>query len=375
VGAGATASPKVARTVARQSLPGAGDDNGAVAADILRVTPAQVLRYRARTSHLDGKLPAGSFAEAAWGGLQDTVPRGGVLSLHARVSRTRPDSWDDPSLVQIWFRGGADYLVPRVDVGIFTLGSYPRDPAKARDLEALADDIDRITGGQSRNSSDLPETLGGRRLRYRSAAMTGRVHIRWDARETWVIPVPRPSMDPEDARRELARRFFGWFGPATLQQLTRWTGVEPPDARMTFEAIRPELESIEIDGPEADGPAGRGSRFLLRPDVDALRTAAPIAGVRLLPQDDPLTKLDHVWLVPDETVRLRALPKVGRSPGYIPGAVLVDGVVVGGWQRQGRTVTVHPFGPLAPTTRAAIDAEALAIPIAGPGEATVRFSP
>jgi hypothetical protein len=117
-----------------------------------------------------------------------------------------------------------------------------------------------------------------------------------------------------------------------------------------------------------------GARFALASDIDALRTGAPIEGVRLLPQDDPFTKLDHAWLVPDAAVRLRALPSVGRSPGYIPGAVLVDGRVVGGWQRQGRAVTIHPFGTLSTAVRAALEAEALSMPIAGPGEASIRWS-
>src|SRR5260221_11500878 len=101
------------------------------------LSPEQVLRYRARVSHLDAKLPAGAFAKAAWGGLQDSVPRGGVISLHARVDDTQPDSWADPSLVQIWFRGGADYIVPRAHVGVFTLGSLPPDPARAAALKLL----------------------------------------------------------------------------------------------------------------------------------------------------------------------------------------------------------------------------------------------
>ena len=87
----------------------------------------QVLRHRARVMHLDHRLPAGSFAAAAWGGLQDSIPRSGVLSLHARVEDTHSDSWEDPSVAQVWFRG-SDYIVPRPDAGIFTLGASPRDP-------------------------------------------------------------------------------------------------------------------------------------------------------------------------------------------------------------------------------------------------------
>lgn len=167
-----------------------------------------MLRYRARASHLDEKLPAGSFAAAAWGGLQDSIPRAGVMSLHARVEGTQPDSWEDPSVVQIWFRGGADYIVPRADAGVFTLGSYPRDPEDGRRLETLADDIHRVTEGRTLRVAEVSERLRlAHQTHVRGVAVTGRVHIRWDASNIWLIPVERPAIDVGDARRELARRF------------------------------------------------------------------------------------------------------------------------------------------------------------------------
>ena len=42
------------------------------------------------------------------------------------VSGVEPASWEDPSLAQIWFRLGADYVVPREDLGVFTIGTMPR---------------------------------------------------------------------------------------------------------------------------------------------------------------------------------------------------------------------------------------------------------
>ena len=359
------ADPKVASACRRESRRAY---DPAVPGQPLEVTAVDVLRFRARASGLDAKRSPGSFAAAAWGGLQDSVPRGGVLSLHARVQDVPPDAWEDPSLVQIWLRGGTDYLVPRADVGVFTLGSYPRDPARARALEHVADLVHEVTGG--RMSRDIPEDLGGQRLLYRRAALTGRVHIRWDASLTWIIPVDRPAIDPEDARRELARRFFAWFAPASVAQLARWTGVDPKDARTTFQAIAAELVPVAVDGP-IDRPAE--PRFVRAADVAALRSAPPVGGARLLPMDDPFTKLDRPVLVADDAQRLRALPRVGRSPGYVPGAVLLDGRVVGGWQRQGRKVTIHPFGRLTAAARDLIEQEALAVPIAGPGPAGVAF--
>ena len=332
-----------------------------------RVTPAQVLRFRARASHLDEKLPAGSFAEAAWGGLQDSVPRAGVMSLHARVEGTQPDSWEDPSVVQIWFRGGADYIVPRADVGIFTLGCYPRDPDEARRLEALADDIHRVTAGETLRVGEVTERL---RLTHpthvRGVAVTGRAHIRWDASNIWLIPVERPDIDVNDARRELARRFLHWFAPATVAMLARFTGVKPREAKATWAEVESELAEVELGGDR---------RSVLATDLEALEPAEPIDGIRLLPYDDPYTKFDKELLVADEALRLRSVPPSGVSPGYLPGVVLIDGEIVGGWQRQQRKVRIHPFpeAKLSARVREAIEAEALAFPIAGSSPPTVAW--
>lgn len=324
------------------------------------------MRFRARVTHLDEKLPAGALAKAAWGGLQDSVPRGGVISLHARVEGTKPDSWEDPSLVQIWFRGGADYIVPRADVGVFTLGSFPRDPERGAQVERIADEIHRLAEGRMLLVRELAGRFKqARPLEVRNSALTGRVHIRWDASNIWIIPVERPDIDVEDARRELARRFVHWFGPTTKQRLTRWTGVQPADAAATWKAIDKDLVPVEVD---------REERFALAADVDAMTSAEPVRGVRLIPFDDAFTKLDHELLVGDETLRAKVFPPTGQSVGYIPGAILVDGEIVGAWQRQQRKVTVHPWSKLSAKVLEEIEREALPFPIAGASKPTVSWA-
>jgi hypothetical protein len=331
---------------------------------IATLTIDQVLRHRARVTNLDRKLPAGSFAEAAWGGIQDSVPRGGVISLHARVADTQPDSWEDPSVVQIWFRGGADYIVPRDDAGIFTLGSYPRDPERAAKIERLADDIHRIAAGQTLKVAEVSARLANASpVAVRQSAPSGRIHIRWDASNIWLIPVDRPELDVEDARRELARRFIHLFGPTTRAALARWTGVKPGEAGETWRSMETELTAVELEGER---------RFILTRDLDHVRRTEPIEGVRLLPFDDAYTKLDRESLLPDPARREQVLPRTGK--GHIPGAILVDGQIVGSWQRQQRRVTMHTFGRLPATVREAIEAEALAFPVAGPTPATVAWA-
>jgi len=332
-----------------------------------------VLRHRARVTHLDAKVPLRSIAKAAWGGLQDSAPRSGVLSLHARVEGTRPDSWEHPALVQVWFRGGADYIVPREDVGVFTLGCLPRDPARIAVLERLADQIHAAAKGAMTPVGEVARTIGhpsaGDPLHPRASSTTGRVHIRWDASRIWLIPVDRPTIDPEDARRELARRFLHWLGPGTPAGLARWTGVTPADAKETWAGIEAELTAVELDADVSDR-----RRWMLSADIEALEAAGPIEGARLLPFDDPFTKVDKELLLADPERRARAVPAAGHSPGYIPGAMLLDGEVVGGWQRQGRKVTLHLFERLSAGAREAFELEALSMPIAGPQEPTISWA-
>ena len=330
----------------------------------ITVTREQVVRYRLRVSHLDQRLPVGSFAQAAWGGLQDSAPRAAVISLHARVNGVEPSSWDDPSLVQIWFRGGADYVVPRTDVGIFTLGSLPRSDEKVRALDELADRVHAFCEGKTFLVRDVSSALALEWPTFiRATAMTGRVHIRWDASNIWLIPVDRPELDPEDARLELARRFVHWFGPTTKKLMAKWTGVGPGDATKTWRGLERELVAVDVGGEE---------RWSLSPDVDALMGAEPVEGVRLVPIDDPATKFDRELLVTDTAFRDFVFPPT--SPGWAPQPIFVDGEIVGAWERQQRKVTVRVRGEVPSRVRDAIEAEALAFPIASKTKPSVRWA-
>jgi hypothetical protein len=70
----------------------------------LRVTRRQILAFRRRVGALDERMPKGSrsLRRAAWAGLQDSMPRAALLSLHARVEEVEPSTWEHPSLSQRW---------------------------------------------------------------------------------------------------------------------------------------------------------------------------------------------------------------------------------------------------------------------------------
>jgi hypothetical protein len=94
----------------------------------LDLTRTQILAFRRATSALDERFPAvaESLRRAAWAGLQDSMPRAALLSIHARVEDTGTTTLDDPALVQLWGPRFSAYAVAADDRAVFTLGRLPK---------------------------------------------------------------------------------------------------------------------------------------------------------------------------------------------------------------------------------------------------------
>ncbi len=69
----------------------------------------------------------GSLRRAARAGLQDSMPRVALLSIHARVTEAGPSAWADPSLVQVW---GPRYRPARSPSGGTARGSRSSGPCR-----------------------------------------------------------------------------------------------------------------------------------------------------------------------------------------------------------------------------------------------------
>ena len=112
----------------------------ASAAARLDLTRAQILAFRRHVGALDERLAPGpdSLQRAAWAGLQDSMPRAAVLSIHARVEATEPATWEDPSLVQLWGPRFSVFVVAACDLAVFSLGTMPDDAKGRRRAEELA---------------------------------------------------------------------------------------------------------------------------------------------------------------------------------------------------------------------------------------------
>jgi winged helix DNA-binding protein len=325
---------------------------------VLDLSRSQILAFRRRAGALDERMPAGSrsLRRAAWAGLQDSMPRAALLSIHARVEGAHPSSWEDPSLVQVWGPRFSTYVVPARDHAIFTLGRYPDDERSRQRLEEVADRLHAHLDGRRMGDHDAGTALGVNSNLFRYAAPTGTILIRWEgARQPLIWGVPRPEVEPLEARRELARRYLHVFGPSTPEAFAVWAGIGPREAADAFEGLKRSLTVVRTPIGEA---------WILSRDETMFRApVGPAAPARLLPSGDAyylLQGVDRELLVPD--ARQRAELWTSR---VWPGAVLVAGEIRGTWRRAKEKMTVRPWGRLSRAERDAVEAEAEALPLPG----------
>lgn len=146
------------------------------------------------------------------------------------------------------------------------------------------------------------------------------------------------------------RRYLSSFGPATLLDFCKWSGIPAAEASAVWADIRPELVEVSL---------GSGPGWLLRRDRAALERAALGAPtLRLLPAFDSflLGHAEKGHLVEDSYYK-----KVYRSQGWISPVVLHDGRVIDTWahDRSAKrlSVEVRPFEKPSRAIRAAIEAE------------------
>jgi hypothetical protein len=334
----------------------------------LQLSRSQILSFRRSVGSLDERLPAGakSLRTAAWAGLQDSVPRAALFSIHARVEGTRSTTWEHPSLVQLWGPRFSDYVVASKDLAVFSLGRLPADARRGGRAHDTADRLHAFLDGQRMPFGQAGHAMGMHPNSLRYAAPTGRVLMRWDgSRQPVVWTVPPPDMEPQRARLELARRYLHVFGPATAASFARWAGIPPAAASAAFQELAGALTAVRT-------PVG--DAWILAEDETAFRAPPrPPAPARLLPSGDAFYLAwgtDREILVPAATRR----SELWTSRAW-PGALLVGGEIVGVWRRSAADISLDAWRRLSRAEREAVEAEAISVPLPGlNGPITVRWS-
>jgi len=183
------------------------------------------------------------------------------------------------------------------------------------------------------------------------------VLLRWDgSRQPVVWTAPPPDMDPWQARLELARRYLHIFGPATPASFARWAGIGLAEGSAAFQGLASTLTPVRTPVNDA---------WILADDEAAFRSEpGPAAPARLLPSGDAYYLLwgaDREILVPGAKRRAELW-----TTRVWPGAILVDGEIVGVWRRSAAEVSINLWRRLSSAEWEAVEAEAFSLPLPGP---------
>jgi hypothetical protein len=332
---------------------------------LLTLSRQQILAYRRSTAALEERLPptTHSLRQAAWAGLQDSMPRAALLSLHARVRGIRADALASKHLVQIWGPRYSTYVVYAKDLAVFSLGRLPSEGPRRARAETTAWRLEAHLAGRRLPFGQAGREMGVIHNSLRYAAPTGRVLIDWDgARQPLVWTVAAPSMSSDKARLELARRFLHIFAPAGSASFAKWAGIRPGEAKAAFELLAKELLRVRTSA---------GEDWILKKDEPAFKTRLAPAAARLLPSGDTYFLLwgsDRTLLLPE--AKQRAALWTSR---VWPGALLVHGEIAGVWRRAGAVVLIESWLRPSAAERRAVEEEARALPLPGEEAIEVRW--
>ncbi|MEU1969152.1 winged helix DNA-binding domain-containing protein [Micromonospora sediminicola] len=335
----------------------------------------QVMSFRVRAQQLDRERGAPADTAVLDLGAQDTGPDGGRWALALRGVDVTALPADD--LVLLWTVRGAPHLYRRADVGAVATAVEPfsdadagkriydaSKPLKAAGIGNLAalDEVaarmrEVVTAPTVKGevSGRLAELLPEPYLRFcrpcdathlyempfRLAAVRAGLELRLDTSPPVLQRIPDFAPRDPGERFDLVRAYLRLLGPATPKHVADYLDAPVKDvkARWPQDAVE-----VSVDGEK---------RWLLAADEAAL-TSADVTATRLLgPFDLFLQAKDRATVAPDAARAKELWPVLGR-----PGAVLVDGELVGTWRprKSGRTfrVSVEPWQKLSESRRRAV---------------------
>jgi uncharacterized protein YcaQ len=160
-------------------------------------------------------------------------------------------------------------------------------------------------------------------------------------------------IEEEAAQTALLRKYLRAYGPATLQDFSKWAGISMVRVKPLREALDAELVEVEVE---------KSRCLLLKKDRAALQSCAAEGTVRLLPLFDPFL-LAHAEK--DHLIAPSHYKRVYRNQGWISAVVLIDGEIAGTWTHALRgsrvIVTVEGFKKIPPRVRRCIEQEAASL--------------
>jgi hypothetical protein len=340
---------------------------------------------RLARSHLVERAPIERLVDVVRdvGGIHAQVMGSTELQLAARVAgitqeHVRSALWLWRELAKTWTLRGTLHVHPADELRLWTaarravVGIADYEADSVEDVEAVVEAIGDALRGKRLLREELADAVAaivGEGPREQMASGWG--YFLGDAaiadllcfgppqgqKVTFVHPEDwlgaQPTVEPEAALREVARRYLAAFGPATHREFRQWFTSRSFDHDAAA-AVFGELDLVEVD---VDGRVA-----CLLEDEEATPHAS---SVRLLPEYDVYVMgfRERDELVPPAVREQVAAHGKGRYEG--PAAtpfLLIDGLCAGIWSRRKRAkkieLTVDPARKLSPDETAGVEAEA-----------------
>ncbi len=157
--------------------------------------------------------------------------------------------------------------------------------------------------------------------------------------------------EPQEAQREITRRYLRAYGPATPRDFGFWwDGGGTAFGKKMFESLGEEVETVDVEGWKATA---------LRSTLEALAQGKAGPSVRLLPMFDVYVLTQSRNLEP--VLAKEHKGQVFRPAAWVSATVLVDGKMKGVWEYETRKeqtlVKIRMFTPTAEQVRRGIEAE------------------
>ena len=339
----------------------------------------QVYAWRLSQHGLSPRLPSGDVVEAVrrTGGIQAQVLSAAELALMSRVEglsvqEIRCAFWQDHTLVKTWAMRATLHVLPTSDIPLYAAALSFRDfrnwPAffayygiTPGQHEALLAAVPQVSGSEPMTREQLASAIakhtGIADLRdlilssnwgtpLKQSAIRGDLcfgpkqgqNVTFVNPKAWIDQWQ--SIEPEQAVREMIRRYLRAYGPATPEDFARWCwdGGGKNEAKKLFQSMNDELEEVDVEGWQA---------VALRASLEPMQHLEPAETVHLLPLFDAYT----LGTPRHREQLLSAAYKklVFRPQGWVSAVVLVNGSIQGVWQQTTRRsqtiITVYLFCP------------------------------
>jgi hypothetical protein len=354
----------------------------------MNVSREQVIAYRVAAQQLERTATSPAKLAVLDIGLQDHAMHPALMAFDARMSKPPARSAIGPGkpLALAWTLRGAPHVHRRKDLDHVAAALWPlseQDAAgrlnetgpsiaragiaaleqyrTARDcMRAVVAEPTAKGAASTAISRRIPKVMrrNCRACRaehisdsaMRAAALAAGIELEPGTAPPVLVPRTGARTPDEPDLRALRRLILGYLtvlGPATPADVAGYLEIRQADLKQLWPGD--ELAEVVVAGRKAWLPAAA---------LDDLDAAPRPDLVRLLGPFDPfLQARDRALIVPDKAAHKTLWPVLGR-----PGALFVDGEVVGTWRPKAAgsrlTVAVEEFAPLAPAARREVEAEA-----------------